>query len=128
MNKKYGIGFFISAIAAVMILSGSFQLSYYKAKQQAEISDSTKENKQQQADRSEEDLVAAEGTALKEDCYYLMEVNGYIVVYLSDKQTPYEYTDILYDELPAVLREEIRNGKYLENTEELYGFLENYSS
>lgn len=128
MNKKYGIGFFISAIVAVMILSGAFQLSYYKAKQQSKASRSTEQENKNEADRSEEELVAAEGTALKEDCYYLMEVNGYIVVYLSDKKTPYEYTDILYDELPAVLREEIRNGKYLENAEELYGFLENYTS
>ena len=57
-----------------------------------------------------------------------MEVNGYIVVYLSDKETPYEYTDIRYDDLPAVLRQEIRNGKYIADLEELYGFLENYSS
>ena len=66
--------------------------------------------------------------ASKNDCYYLMEVNGYIVVYFSDKKTPYEYTDILYDELPELLRQEIRNGKYIESTAELYGFLENYSS
>ena len=32
---------------------------------------------------------------MKEDCYYLMEVNGYVVVYLSDKVTPYEYTAIV---------------------------------
>ena len=75
-----------------------------------------------------EPTVSADGQALKEDCYYLMEVNGYVVVYLSDKKTAYEYTDILYDELPATIREEIRNGKYMESTEELYGFLENYSS
>ena len=72
--------------------------------------------------------MAADGEALKEDCYYLMEVNGYIVVYLSDKTTPYEYTDILYEDLPAMMREEVRNGKYIETTEELYGFLENFSS
>ena len=33
-----------------------------------------------------------------------------------------------YDELPELLRQEIRNGKYIESTAELYGFLENYSS
>lgn len=57
-----------------------------------------------------------------------MEVNGYVVVYLSDKKTPYEYTDIKYDDLPAELRDEIRNGKYVEDAKSLYGFLENYSS
>lgn len=129
MNKKYGIGFFIVSILAVMILSGAFQLSYHRAKEQAE---QQAESEKYSADISQKDtndeLIAAKGTALKEDCYYLMEVNGYIVVYLSDKETPYEYTDIRYDELPPVLREEIRNGKYMENAEELYGFLENYTS
>ena len=57
-----------------------------------------------------------------------MEVNGYIVVYLSDKSTPYEYTSIRFDELPERLQKEIRNGKYVESAEALYGFLENYSS
>ena len=57
-----------------------------------------------------------------------MEVNGYLVVYLGDRKTPYEYTDIPYDELPALVREEVRNGKYIKSAEELYGFLENYSS
>ena len=49
-------------------------------------------------------------------------------MYFNDKKTPYEYTDIHYDELPELLRQEIRNGKYIESTAELYGFLENYSS
>ena len=78
--------------------------------------------------KAEQESGSAEGGGLKEDCYYLMEVNGYIVVYFSDKKTPYEYTDIHYDELPELLRQEIRNGKYIESTAELYGFLENYSS
>lgn len=129
MNKKYGIGFFIVSILAVMILSGAFQFSYHRAKEKAE---QEAESKRYSADLSQkntdDELIEAKGTALKEDCYYLMEVNGYIVVYLSDKKTPFEYTDIRYDELPPVLREEIRNGKYMENAEELYGFLENYTS
>lgn len=75
-----------------------------------------------------EETVTADGHALKEDCYYLKNVNGYVVVFLSDKKTAYEYTDILCEELPEAVREEIANGKYIENQEELYGFLENYSS
>jgi len=51
-----------------------------------------------------------------------------VVVYLSDKKTPYEYTDIKCDGLPSEMQEEIRNGKYMEDAKELYGFLENYSS
>ena len=32
------------------------------------------------------------------------------------------------ESLPEKLLEEIRQGKYIETTKELYGFLENYSS
>lgn len=125
MKNKYGIGFFTTAIIAILVITCAYQLSFQKAKEHAQ--EQARAEAKEQADEAEE-LVAADGEALKEDCYYLMEVNGYLVVYLSDKTTPYEYTDILYDELPAMLREEIRNGKYIESTEELYGFLENFSS
>lgn len=127
MNKKYGIGFFVIAFAVVLILSGAFQLSFYKAKEKS-IQNHESTGTENLTSTDSHESVEAEGQAMKEDCYYLMEVNGYIVVYLSDKKTPYEYTDIMYDELPPVLREEIRNGKYLDGTDELYGFLENYSS
>ena len=60
--------------------------------------------------------------------FYLYEKNGYVVVYENDKKTPYEYTDIFYEELPELLKQEIKNGKYIKNEEELYGFLENYTS
>ena len=125
MKHKYGIGFFTTAIIAVLVITCAYQLSFQKAKEHAE--EQARVRAEEQADEAE-NLVAADGEALKEDCYYLMEVNGYIVVYLSDKTTPYEYTDILYEDLPAMMREEVRNGKYIETTEELYGFLENFSS
>ena len=86
------------------------------------------QKEQQEIEEESGALVEADGEAMKEDCYYLMEVNGYVVVYLSDKVTPYEYTAIAYDELPPTVRAEVRNGKYIESPEELYGFLENYSS
>ncbi len=125
MKNKYGIGFFTAAIVAVLVITCAYQLSFQKAKESAK---KRAEKQQEEMMARQESSVAADGNALKEDCYYLMEVNGYVVVYLSDKKTAYEYTDIMFDELPAVLRDEIRNGKYVESTEALYGFLENYSS
>ena len=44
------------------------------------------------------------------------------------KKTVYEYTDISLEGLPENLQKEIQNGKYIETSENLYGFLENYSS
>lgn len=127
MKNKYGIGFFTVSIIAILVITCAYQLSYQKAKERAEEARVQKEEQLKEAQKQEES-VAADGDALKEDCYYLMEVNGYIVVYLSDKKTPYEYTSIQFDDLPDRLRNEVRNGKYIESTEELYGFLENYSS
>lgn len=126
MKNRYGISFFILSIVFLVIITCAYQLtrSYTMRREEQETKMMRKEQALQGADGS----VAAEGTALKEDCFYLMEVNGYVVVYLSDRKTPYEYTDILYDELPETIRNEVRNGKYIESIEALYGFLENYSS
>ena len=110
MRNKYGIGFFTAAIVLLLVLTCAYQFSYYKAKERAALEAEAKEKTES---------IATEGEA---------EVNGYLVVYLGDRKTPYEYTDIPYDELPALVREEVRNGKYIKNAEELYGFLENYSS
>ena len=52
----------------------------------------------------------------------------FVFVYLNDKKTVYEYTDIPLDGLPETLQQEIHNGKYVETSAALYGFLENYSS
>lgn len=119
MNRKYGIGFFTISILLILALTCAYQLTYYKAKERAAAEHTQKS-----------EAVVTEGAASKkeEEGYFLFEVNGYIVVYFSDRKTPYEYTDISYDELPALIREEIRNGKYIKNEQELYGFLENYSS
>lgn len=118
MRKRYSIGFFVAVFAAFAILTAAYQFSYEHAQKLAAA-----EEKQ-----LEEKALATEGQALKEDCFYLMENQGYVVVYMSDRKTVYEYTDILVSELPVTLQNEIKNGKYMEDMEALYGFLENYSS
>lgn len=125
MKNKYRIGFLSCCAFLIIAITFAYQFSYQKAKDRAE---KLKQEEQQTQEAADNTSVATGSQASKNDCYYLMEVNGYIVVYLSDRKTPYEYTDIHYDELPELLRQEIRNGKYIENTDELYGFLENYSS
>ena len=49
-------------------------------------------------------------------------------MYLSDKTTIYELTEIPLSDLPEEVRQEVASGKYVETAEELYAFLENYSS
>jgi len=60
--------------------------------------------------------------------FVLVNNDNYVTVYQLPENEIYEYTDVIMDVLPAELQEEIRQGKYLRNEEELYNFLENYTS
>ena len=62
------------------------------------------------------------------ETYYLTEEEGKVQVYKGDKETLYEPTEIAVDQLPENLQKEIQTGKYLDSEEDLYNFLENYSS
>jgi len=105
MRTKYSTGLFIIIIIITF-------LSFY-------ITTDNTETVTKEAEVSE---------TLSPDGYYLFENNGVIVVLENDRKTIYEYTDILIEELPTNLQKEISNGKYINSLEDLYGFLENYSS
>ncbi len=60
--------------------------------------------------------------------FYLMVADHFIVVYEEDRKTLYMNTDILLESLSDALQAEIIRGKYVESEEELYHFLESYSS
>lgn len=60
--------------------------------------------------------------------YYLIEEFGFINIYCDDLETVYEYTEIEMKDLPQELQDEISRGKGVLNEQELFDFLENYSS
>lgn len=60
--------------------------------------------------------------------FYLMVADHFIVVCEEDRDTLYMNTDILLERLPDSLQREIMDGKYVASEEELYLFLESYSS
>ena len=120
MHNKYRIGFITFTVVAILAISFAY---YFSSKSMNNKLTAEKSNL-----KEESKTVPADGQATKKNCYYLMKLNEYVVVYESDRKTIYEYTDIVYEELPSLLKQEIKNGKYMENLEELYGFLENYSS
>ncbi|MDE5718863.1 MAG: hypothetical protein K2I53_14880 [Lachnospiraceae bacterium] len=60
--------------------------------------------------------------------FYLMVADHFIVVYEEDRSTLYMNTDILLERLPDTLQREIMEGKHMSGEEELYLFLESYSS
>lgn len=78
---------------------------------------------------SKDRVVICKYYKLEEDKgFYLMVADHFIVVYREDKQTLYMNTDILLESLNETLQTEIMRGKYVETEEELYNFLESYSS
>ena len=60
--------------------------------------------------------------------YYLMVEDGKIVVMEEDKKTVYLSTDIYAEALSDSLRKELILGKFIHSIDELYGFLESYTS
>lgn len=121
MKTRYCVGFFLGIFLLFSMLGIGYQIGYQYTKNQP-IAHQVK------ATKDTELSVQTEGDAIKNEGYYLMERNGYVVVYLQDKQQVYEYTNIRMDELPEELMLEIQGGKYIETTEDLFGILENYTS
>lgn len=60
--------------------------------------------------------------------FVICEEDGYLIVYCADRETVYETTDISMEDLPLKLRQEVREGKLMYSEQELYNFLESYSS
>lgn len=66
-------------------------------------------------------------SAQKQD-FYLYEKDGKIVIYLGDKRTIYDYTDIAFESLDFRLQRKILKGYYVKDSKELYDFLQNHTS
>jgi hypothetical protein len=60
--------------------------------------------------------------------YYIMEIDGEIIVYESDKKTLFFRTGLNPDNLPENIRRQVLEGKFLETEIQVYHFIESYSS
>ncbi|MGN8945022.1 hypothetical protein ACTNEF_07950 [Bariatricus sp. HCP28S3_E4] len=124
MGKKYGIGLFTIALVLMAVVTYGYRAEYRYSQELVEEG----EKEQTENSISQEKTVSTQGNAQKDELYYLKDLNGYVVVYMNDRTTVYEYTNILISDLPDTYQNEIKNGMIIEGTEKLYGFLENYSS
>ena len=78
-----------------------------------------------------EKALAAEETGVDPSNQYeflLVDHNDYVAVYQLSEREIYEYTDVIMEVLPEDVQKEVQHGKYIKNEEELYNFLENYTS
>lgn len=125
MKTKYIVGFFAAFLIMTGLLCAGYQISYrYVMDRQAA---------QAQETPAATESVPAEGDAVKDEAektegYYLCELHGFVVVYYGDKTTIFEMTEIPLSDLPRETQNEVADGKYIKTMEELYAFLENYSS
>ena len=124
MGKKYGIGLFTIALVLMAVVTYGYRAEYRYSQELVEEG----EKEQTENSISQEKTVSTQGDAQKDELYYLKDLNGYVVVYMNDRTTVYEYTNILISDLPDTYQNAIKNGMIIEGTEKLYGFLENYSS
>lgn len=60
--------------------------------------------------------------------FYIMEVNGEVCVYEYDKKTLYFRTGLRVEDLPADVRYELKDGKFMDSELQVYHFIESYSS
>lgn len=63
-----------------------------------------------------------------EEYYYLAIMQNKVVVYRADSKTIYMETDISADELPPEVQQELVQRRVVNTEEDLYDFLESYSS
>lgn len=119
MKRKYCIGFFAALFILVLLLGIGYQVSYQHVMD-------TQQAKQEAQTKTES--ITTKGDAVKNEGYYLCELQGYVTVYLSDRTTIYEFTEIPLTDLPEELQQEVKEGKYMKTEKEIYAFLENYSS
>ncbi len=57
-----------------------------------------------------------------------MELDGEIRIYKADRETLYFRTELLLQDLPENVQQEIIEGKYMDSELKVYHFLESYSS
>lgn len=106
-KAAYSIGF----LCAALLISTGFYISYHYR--------DTKDLD------SEEEVLEADNPL--QSSYHIGIHDGNVIVRLDDGSI-YETTDISWESLPLNVQQEIESGYVLESKQELYSFLENYSS
>lgn len=81
-----------------------------------------------QTQEKEMDAIDVSDSNVDDERFFVIEEEGYLAVYDRLTMKRYDETTIQVQDLPERLREKVKEGLYFMNEEELYAFLENYSS
>ncbi len=134
-RKVWGIVLSLSAVAIVLAVAIWYlqrNLSAAPEEQQGTelVELEPTEAPPNQVAAEQEPLAQGEGDEgdVGDHAFLLVNEDNYVTVYQLPERELYEYTDLIMDVLPEDVRSEVEEGKYLKDEEELYNFLENYTS
>ena len=129
------ISFFICAALVIAAFWAGFYFGNTQARPESLITEGTTGNNTADAEisdpdisRESEDATVESMNTLSPDKYYLKENGTYLAVYKGTSDTVYFDTDLKMTDLPSDLRSQAETGIEFDSLEEVYGFLENYSS
>ncbi len=128
--KRIGIYFF--CVVAIGCITSS--ILYWEKERPGKISveKSTEEKEDAIAEdtttQAAESVIKIEDGNPKQAKFLIIEEDGYLVIYNQTTSERYDNTSIYVKDLPDRLQKELENGLYFLNEQELYEFLENYSS
>ena len=77
---------------------------------------------------AQEEVVEVSDGDMSDERFLVKEEDGYLVIYDRTAMKRYDETTIQLNDLPERLQEKVTEGLYFTDEEELYAFLENYSS
>lgn len=122
---KKTVSICILCVLALVILAGVFETIHRKEKNSVpEKEDIAQE---QTTEETTEEILSSMQVQIAFS-YVMVEEEGYLVVYERDMQQIFLETRIPFSRLNEDLQEEVSAGKKFETQEEVYDFLENYSS
>ncbi len=111
----------ISILLAILVIALTW--IYIRFANDTQLHDNgvlTKENKQENALEISQEYVSFQ--------YYIKDDDGRLVVYETKTQSIYAQTSIETDTLPEEIQDHLDTGIFFQTEEELYNFLESYSS
>ena len=123
MRQKLSICIFLGIIFVVTI-AGLFamEMSLREEEQIGRMHTQVEETQM-----TEQDAVES-GMDIQPYQFYLMAIDGQISVFESDKTTWYMDTGIMIEDVPDMIKIQLEEGMGFVSEEELFSFLENYSS
>lgn len=132
------ISFFICAVLTICAFWAGFYFGSNQMETEKLITENTADiYSEQKTNAVQENITDIKETtedtvesmnSLSSEIYYLKSNGDYLAVYKGTSSDVYFETDLKPEDLPETLQQELNSGLEFDSLEELYSFLENYSS